>query len=174
MPQSNGTIQEAPIKELVITRDFNAPRDVIFSAFTEAEHLRHWWSPKGFTTQVNKLELRPGGLFHYSQQSPDGNKMWGRFEYKKITPPEEIVFISSFSDENGNVVRAPFSLTWPLEILNKVTLAENGGKTTLTLQGGPVNATEEEQKMFEGMHDAIRQGFSGTFDQLDEYLVYCL
>jgi uncharacterized protein YndB with AHSA1/START domain len=55
MPQSNGTIQEAPIKELVITHDFNAPRDVIFSAFTKAEHLRHWWSPKGFTIQVNKL-----------------------------------------------------------------------------------------------------------------------
>jgi uncharacterized protein YndB with AHSA1/START domain len=156
--------------ELVITRTFDAPRELVFKAWTESEHLKHWWGPKGFTFGVSKLDLRPGGVFHYSMRSPDGHEMWGKFVYREIVAPEKIVFVNSFSDEEGNTVRAPFSPTWPLEVLNTLTLSENEGKTTLTLRGGPINATEEERKTYEAGFESMKQGFGGTFDQLADYL----
>ncbi|MCM3340560.1 SRPBCC domain-containing protein [Paenibacillus sp. MER TA 81-3] len=157
-------------KELVITRMFDAPRELVFKAWTEPDHLEHWWGPKGFKMNVSKLELCPDGIFHYSQKSPDGHQMWGKFVYRDIVPPERLVFTNSFSDEEGSTVRAPFSPTWPLEILNTLTFAEHEGKTKLTIQGGPTNATEEERNTFEAMRDNIQQGFAGTFEQLADYL----
>ncbi|BAU28384.1 uncharacterized protein YndB with AHSA1/START domain [Aneurinibacillus soli] len=156
--------------ELVITHTFNAPRELVFQAFTQAEHLKHWWGPKDWTLNVSKLDVRPGGIFHYSQQSADGHVMWGKFVYREISAPEKMVYTNSFSDEEGNTIRAPFSQTWPLEILNTLTFTEQDGKTTLTMHGMPLSATDEELQTFESMHDNMQKGFAGTFDQLAEYL----
>jgi uncharacterized protein YndB with AHSA1/START domain len=156
--------------EFTITRIFNAPRELVFKVFTQAEHLAHWWGPKGFQIEVHRLELRPGGKFHYSMQMPDGNRMWGIFVYHEIKPPEKIVFVNSFSDEHENVTRAPFNQNWPLEVMNTWTLIEEGGKTITTLRGVPYNATDEEKKIFIDMFPSLEQGFGGTFDQLTEYL----
>jgi uncharacterized protein YndB with AHSA1/START domain len=73
-------------------------------------------------------------------------------------------------NKEGNTVRAPFSATWPLEVLNTLTLTEHEGKTTLTLRGWPYNATEAERATFDGMKESVQQGFEGTFDQLAAYL----
>jgi uncharacterized protein YndB with AHSA1/START domain len=156
--------------ELVITRTFDAPRELVFKAFTEPEHLKHWWGPKGYTMNVAKLDLRPGGVFHYSQRSPEGQEMWGKFVFREIVEPEKLVYTNSFSDEEGNTIRAPFSPTWPLEILNTLTFTEHEGKTTLTMRGVPLTATEEELKTFKAAHDMVQKGFAGTFDQLADYL----
>lgn len=156
--------------EMVITRSFEAPRELVFKVWTEAEHLAQWWGPKGMSLRVSTLDLRPGGIFHYSMQSPEGHIMWGKFVYREIVAPEKIVFTNSFSDEEGNTIRAPFSESWPLEVLNTLTLTENEGKTTLTLRGGPLHATEEERKAYQAMFESMKQGFGGTFDQLEEYL----
>jgi uncharacterized protein YndB with AHSA1/START domain len=99
--------------------------------------------------------------------------MFGRFVYREVLKPERIVYVSSFSDPDGGITRAPFPQLegkFPLEVLNAMTFAEQGGKTTIDLRGGPINATEDERKMFAGMHDSMRGGFGGTFDKLDEYL----
>ncbi|ASS75511.1 polyketide cyclase [Tumebacillus algifaecis] len=156
--------------ELVLTRTFDAPRELVFKVWSEAEHLMHWWGPKGFKMEVAAFDFRPGGVFHYSQQTPDGQKMWGKFVFQEMVAPEKLVFINSFSDAEGNLVRAPFNATWPLEILNTLTFEEHDGKTTLTMRGYPVNATEEERQTFESMRGGIQQGFAGTFNQLTEYL----
>jgi len=153
-----------------ITRVFDAPRDLVFQAWSDPEALARWWGPKGMALQVRHLDFRPGGLFHYAMEAPSGHTMWGRFIYQEIAVPDRIVFINSFSDEAGGIARAPFSETWPLEILNTLLLTEQDGKTTLTLQGGPINATQDEQKTFEGHFKSMEQGFSGTMDQLAEYL----
>jgi len=126
--------------------------------------------PKGFTMGVYKLDLRPGGVFHYSMRTPDGRELWGRFVYREIVKPERIVFINSFADEKGNVLRNPWNADWPLEVLNTQTFAEHDGKTTLALRGGPINATETERKTFEAGFESMQQGFTGTLDQLAEYL----
>ena len=102
----------ADAEQFVITRVFDASRERVWEAFTKPEHLQHWWGPKGFTMRTIKLDLRPGGMFHYSMRSPDGKEMWGKFAYREIAPPERLVFVTSFSDEAGNITRHPFSATW--------------------------------------------------------------
>lgn len=156
-------------REFKVSRSFNAPRDLVWKAWSEPERLAQWWGPKGCKLEVRKLEFKPGGIFHYGMQMGPG-MWWGRFVYREIEKPERIVFVSSFSDETGGVTRAPFSPTWPLEVLNDLTLTEENGKTTVSLRGGPINPTQEERANFENMFGSMEQGFGGTFDQLDEYL----
>ncbi len=157
-------------REILASRVFDAPRELVWKAFTESERLMRWWGPKGFTMQVAKLDLRPGGVFHYCMRSPDGRDMWGKFVYREIVAPERIVFVNSFSDEVGSRVRHPMSPTWPLEVLNTMTLSEHDGRTTLTIRGAPINATDEERKTFQAGRESMKQGFTGTFDQLADYL----
>lgn len=157
-------------RELVITRVFDAPRELVWKAFTEPDRLAHWWGPAGFTMLVRTLDLRPGGVCHYSMRSPDGHVSWGSFVYRDIVPPERLVFVNSFSDEAGGIIRAPFSPTWPLEILNSVIFAESDGKTTVIIRGAPINSTEEELQTFWNAQDSVQRGFGGTFDRLAAYL----
>ena len=96
--------------------------------------------------------------------------MWVKFVYSEIIAPEKIVYTSFFSDEEGNTVRAPFDANWPMEILNTITLTENDEKTTLTMIVAPVSPTEEELKTFDDSNEMAQEGYSGTFDQLNEYL----
>ncbi len=156
--------------EFSITRVFDAPRDLVWKAFAERERLMQWWGPKGFTMLDAKLDLRPGGVFLYGMRSPDGHVMWGKWVYREIVAPERLVAVVSFTDELGNLLRHPMSPTWPLEVLNTMTLEEHDGKTTLTVYGTPVNATEEERKTFDAGRGSMKQGFTGTLDQLAAYL----
>lgn len=163
----------ADAPEFVISRTVDAPRDLVWKAYTEADRLAQWWGPKGSTLRVLALDVKPGGIFHYSFAYSAGKEMFGRFVYREIEAPSRLVFVSSFSDENGGLTRAPFpqiGKTWPLEVLNETTFTEKGGKTTVALRAVPINATEEEFATFAGMFDSMRQGFGGTFDQLDAYL----
>ncbi|WP_219837979.1 SRPBCC domain-containing protein [Paenibacillus sp. R14(2021)] len=162
--------QPGNVEELVLTRTLNAPRELVFKVFTEAEHLLKWWGPKGLTMEAAKVELRPGGLFHYSMKTPDGHEMWGKFVYHEIAAPERLVFISSFSDAQGNTLRHPASPLWPLEVMNTLLFEEMDGKTKLTMRGIPVNASVEELHTFDSNRSNVQQGFAGTFAQLDEYL----
>ncbi len=157
-------------QEFSVTRVFDAPRDLVFRAWTESEHLTRWFGPVGFTTLSSKNELRPGGLFHFCMRSGDGREMWGKWVYREIVRPERLVFVNSFSDAEGNTARAPFSADWPLEVLSTVTFEERDGRTTVTLRGIPVNATETERKTFENGRSSMQQGWKGTLDQLTEYL----
>jgi len=157
--------------KLEITRVLDAPRELVWKAWTDPEALAEWWGPKDFKITVHKLEFKPGGQFHYDMLAHNGFQMWGLFTYKEINEPEKLVFINSFSDKDGNITRAPFfDGKWPLEIQNTMTLTEENGKTTLTLIGGPINANEEEQAAFESNRKSMNQGFAGTFEKLDEYL----
>ncbi|MGH9455837.1 MAG: SRPBCC family protein [Terriglobia bacterium] len=170
MATSDKSTQPSGERELVITRVFDAPRALVWQAFAESDRLARWWGPKGFTMLVRTLDFRPGGVFLYSMRSPEGQIMWGKFVYRDIQAPERIVFVSAFADEGGNITRAPFSLTWPLEVLNTLTLSEADDKTIVTLRGGPINATEEERETFWKAQESLRQGFAGTFDKLAAYL----
>jgi uncharacterized protein YndB with AHSA1/START domain len=167
------TATPAMDEDFVISRTLDAPRALVWKVWTEPEHLAQWWGPKGCTIRVAKLDVRPGGMFHYAMAYQPGQDMWGRFVYREVEAPERLVYVSSFSDAEGGITRAPFPQlrdTFPLEILNTLTLAEDGGKTTLTLRGHPLNATEEERKTYRGMFGSMQQGFTGTFDQLAAYL----
>jgi uncharacterized protein YndB with AHSA1/START domain len=158
-------------KGVFLQREFNAPRELVYKVWTEPSHFGNWWGPQGFTLEVVKMEVHPGGMFFGCQKSPDGQHvMWGKFVYQEVQPPEKLTWVQSFSDENGNTIRAPFNPQWPLEILNILTLEEVEGKTILTLQGGPLNASDEEQAAYDAMAPMAAQGMEGTFVQLANYL----
>ena len=155
----------------VISRVFDAPRDLLWKCFTDPEHMKQWWGPKGFTVLVSKMDLRPGGMYHYGMKAPDGTPMWGRMVYREIVPPEKIVFINSFSDEQGGMTRHPMAPTWPIEMLSVFTFEEQpGGKTRFTVHWSPYNATDEERKTFGAGQASMNQGWSGTLEQLEAYL----
>lgn len=159
-----------PAGAFVYSRTFDAPRELIFRAFTEPDRLERWWGSPGCKTTVVRFELRPGGVFHYRMETPDGHEMWGRFVFREIAPPERLVFVVSFTDAEAAPVRHPMSPTWPLEVLSTTTFTEGGGRTTLHIEGVPINATEEERRTFEEGFEGMQQGYGGTMDQLAAYL----
>jgi uncharacterized protein YndB with AHSA1/START domain len=156
--------------EFILSRVVDAPRELVFRAWTEPDRLARWFGPKGFTILSRTLDLRPGGVFHYSMRSPDGREMWGRWVFWEVVPPERLAFVVSFSDERCGVTRHPFASDWPLEVLSTLTLTDHGGGTLLTMRGVPLNATVSERTTFEAGHDGMRKGWTGTLDQLTEYL----
>ena len=164
-------VSKTASSEFIITRTFDAPPAVVFKAWTEADKLTAWWGTKGMTMNVAKLELKPMGVFHYSMTAPDGKEVWGKFVFRDITPPEKLVFISSFSNAEGKNSRHPLSQTWPLEVMSTVLFeAAEGKKTKLTLKGVPIKASEVELKTFSDGYDSLKAGFTSTLDQLEEYL----
>jgi uncharacterized protein YndB with AHSA1/START domain len=166
-PLSAGATDE----DFVISRTFDAPRDLVWKAFSDVEHLKHWWGPKGFIMKACTLDFRPGGIFHYCMQGPDGREMWGKFIYREIVPQERFSHIVSFSDANKGVTRHPLSPSWPLQTFAIASFTESGGKTTLTVRWRPYEATEEERKIFAESYVSMRNGWTGTMDQLDAYLL---
>jgi uncharacterized protein YndB with AHSA1/START domain len=158
-------------KPFVITRTFNAPREVVFDAFTKPDEMKKWWGPKGFTVISSKMDLRPGGFYHYGMRGPDGSPMWGKFVYREIVRPERISFVNSFSDEAGGVTRHPMAPDWPLRMLTTFTFDDlGGGKTKLTTTSVAFEATEAEVAVFAANHDSMTQGWTGTLDQFEAYL----
>lgn len=166
----SAAIAEAFSKEFVIERLFDAPRDLVWKAFTQRDHLMNWWGPKGFKMIVGNLDLKPGGTFHYGMQAPDGSEMWGKWVFREIVKPERLVFVSSFSDKDAGLTRHPMAPTWPIEMLGTATFIDRGGKTLLVNRAVALNATDEERATFEGNFDSMNQGFGGTWDQLAAYL----
>lgn len=156
--------------EFVISRIFDAPRDLVFKANTDPKHLMHWWGPKGFTMLTCTVDLRPGGMFHYGMRAPNGAEMWGKLVYREIVAPERLVVVVSFSDAQGGITRHPLSPQWPLETLSKSTFVAKGGKTELTIRWSPLNPTAEERAAFAAGHEGMKQGLGGSFQQLDAYL----
>jgi uncharacterized protein YndB with AHSA1/START domain len=156
--------------DFVLSRTFNAPRAQVFKFWTECEHLRHWFGPKGVTMRECKMDFRPGGSLHYCQVAPDGRQMWGKWIFREIAAPERVVAIVSFSDEKGSLARNPMSANWPLQALSIFSFAEQDGKTTVTIRWSPYEATEVERKTFESAFEGMRQGWASTLDRLDVHI----
>jgi uncharacterized protein YndB with AHSA1/START domain len=164
-PKKNNPTEEPANRELVITRIFAAPRELVFKAFTECERLMRWWGPKGSTLPVCKIDLRVGGVWHYCMRSPEGQDSWGTGVYREIVEPERIVYTDSFSDAEGNVVPAShygMSGDWSLELLVTVTFEEHEGKTKLTMRQVGIPAGEDS--------DLTEAGWNESFDKLVEDL----
>ena len=162
----------ADVKPFEISRVHDAPRGLVWKCFTDPECMKQWWGPKGFTVIQSKMDLRVGGTYLYGMKAPNGQPMWGKFTYREIVPQEKLVFINSFSDEKCGLSRHPMAPTWPLEMLSVFSFEEQpGGKTKFTVRWSPHNATEEERKTFDAGHASMNQGWSGTLEGLQAYLL---
>ena len=156
-------------RPFTISRQFDAPLDLVWKAWTDSEHMG-WWGPKGVAVHHARLELHPGGVFHYCMRTPEGRDSWGKWVIREVHKPHRLVFVNSFSDQAGGITRHPMSPTWPLEMLSTVTFAEQGARTFLTVMWLPINPTDEERKTFDAGHESMRSGWTGTFERLAEYL----
>ena len=156
--------------EFVMSRVFDAPRDLLWQCFTDPERMKQWWGPKGFKVIAANMDLRPGGFYHYGLQAPDGSTMWGKFTYREIEKPSRIVLVNAFSDEAGGITRHPMAPSWPLQMLSTFLFDKEGDGTRLTIKWVPLNPTAEERATFEAGFDGMTQGWTGTFEQLEAYL----
>ncbi len=150
--------------ELTITRTFDAPRELVWKAWTEPEHFKGWWGRKDFTSPFCKIDLRVGGKYLNCMRSSDGQEYWGTGVYNEIIPLKKIVYTDSFADEKGNIVPAShYGITgFPMELQVTVTLEEQEGKAKMTLKHVGI----PEGEMFE----QCQAGWNESFDKLEEEL----
>jgi len=155
----------------VISRIFDAPRNLVWKAWTEPERIAAWLGPKGAPpARVIRFELRTGGVFLSAMKTPDGSELCAKLVYREVNPISRLVWVHSFADVNGDLARHPMSPTWPLELLTTVTFADLGGRTEVTLEWVPLNASEAELKTFRDGKPGMQGGWTGSFDQLAEHL----
>jgi len=161
-------------KPFVISREFAASRDLMWQVWTQPEHFGRWFGPKGMVVKLAKMDLQAGGMLHYSLQTPDGKILWGRAVYREVVPPVRIVYINSFSDPEGGITPHPFTPDpWPLQLLTEITFAESAGRTTVTINWLPYEATEAEWRTFDRGRESMKAGWGGTLDQLGTHLAGC-
>ncbi len=169
---ASGDDQQLPFS---ISHVFNASREQVWEAWTDQDHLRRWFGPKGSTILHATVDLRVGGMFHYCISHPHGMEMWGRWVFRTIRRPDRLEFISSFSNAGGELTPAPFPGLddFPRETWTTVTLVEHAGKsrgTLVTIEARPFNGTKAERDFFTAFHGSMSQGWTGTLKQLSEFL----
>jgi uncharacterized protein YndB with AHSA1/START domain len=145
--------QLGTMQELVTTRVFDAPLELVFKAWTDPERLKRWWGPKGFTNPVCEVDVRPGGAIRIHMQAPDGNVYPMTGVFQEIVELERLVFTSSALDQNGEPL---------FEVMNTVTFAAEGGKTKLTVRASVTKAKGGAAQHLAGM----QQGWSLSLDRL--------
>ncbi len=136
MTTSNSPAQKSVATDLVITRVFDAPRELVWKAWTDPEHLMRWWGPEHFTSPVCKVDFRVGGKYLFAMRSPEGQDFWSTGTYKEIVPLERIVYTDSFSDADGNLISPEtygFEAGYPIAPDVTLTFEDQGGKTRLTI-----------------------------------------
>jgi uncharacterized protein YndB with AHSA1/START domain len=166
MTESNQPAATSSSEEMVIERVFDAPRELVWQAWTVPEHFVQWWGPEDFTTPHCTIDLRVGGRMHFCMRSAEYGDIWGGGVFYEIDPPSRLAYGDYFADEQGNRVNAThygMSADFPEETMTIVTLEDmGGGKTKMTLrQRIPVTLAEREGAFV---------GWGQSFDKLAAYL----
>ncbi len=139
--------------------------------WTKPEHFEKWLPPTGMNMRFIHADLRPGGSSFY-EMAGNGIKMYGKVEYLKMQKPTEIVYVQGFADKDGNPSRHPFAPNFPEKMQTTVTLAsENHGHTRVTVTWEPTgNVSKEDLATFIQMRAGMTQGWTGSFDKLEEFI----
>lgn len=151
-------------REFVFMRTFAAPRELVWQAWTQCEHLQQWWAPAGWSVPVCKMDFRVGGTWHYCMKGPmpDGTEAesWGLTVYQEIVKPERIVALDQFADAEGNV-----SAEMP-KMLNTIAFTSVDGQTKVSNLFEVATAADLETLVSMGMEEGMTQ----SWDQLDVLL----
>ncbi len=130
---NKGSVPDEKMNQVLITRVFDAPRALVFKAWTTPESLESWFAPNGCTVKFERIEIRPGGEFHSCIRSSEGHECWCRGVYHEVLPPERIVFSMAIANKDGKLM-APSEVgmdpAWPRETIVTVTFAEVGNQQT--------------------------------------------
>lgn len=148
------TVTTPSDREIVMTRVFDAPRELVFEAVTKPEHLKEWWGPRGFTLPVCEIDFRPGGAYRFVSADAEGNEYAFRGEYREIVPPERVVWTFEFEGMPGMVS------------VDTLTIVEEDGSTTLT-STSVFDSIEQRDGM---LQSGMETGAAESYDRLAELL----
>jgi uncharacterized protein YndB with AHSA1/START domain len=154
----NKTTKDYTGQEFVITREFDAPRELVWKAWTDPKHLAQWWGPKGFTNPVCEWDARPGKTIHVVMRAPNGTDYPMGGEFREIVAPERLVFTSGALDGKGKLL---------FEFLHTVTFVERKSRTTLTVRSRVLNTTADANQYIGG----FEAGMTQSLERLAAHLV---
>jgi uncharacterized protein YndB with AHSA1/START domain len=157
LAQMAGKPEDRAKQELVLTREFNAPRELVWKAWTDPKHLAQWWGPRGFTNPVCEVDVRPEGAMLIHMRAPDGTVYPMKAVFQEVVVPERLVFLSGAMDEAGNLL---------FEVLNTVTFAEQAGKTKLTMHARVTRTTAAAAPYLAGME----VGWTQSLERLEAFV----
>jgi uncharacterized protein YndB with AHSA1/START domain len=160
----------SPKHELIVTlpsdteikqeRRFDAPRDLVFRAYTDAEILPQWWGPHGYTTRVDQLELHPGGKWRFVQHDAEGNEFAFRGEYREVLPPERLVGTFEFEGMPGHIAVETMTLqevdggTKLIAVMRFDTKEERDGMLASGMEQGAAESLDRFEALLMGLQEA--------------------
>ena len=147
-------------KKIIVTREFDAPLEEVWKAWTDSNVLDTWWAPKPWKAKTKTMDFKEGGRWLYSMVGPDGSDQWCRLDYKKIVPNKQFIAEDAFCDENGNSTQAFPNMHWENEFIK----TETGTKVEIEI----TFASEEDMKKIIEM--GFEAGFTAAHGNLDEIL----
>jgi len=150
------TQTEKSNREITITRLINAPQELVFEAWTNPEHVKHWWGPDGFTNTIHEMSVKPGGVWRFMMHGPNGMNFPNKIVFEEVVKPERLVYVHGSEDENDPNI---FHVT--------VTFEKQGNKTYLTMHS--LFATAEERDRVVKEYGAV-EGGNQTINHLEVYL----
>ena len=141
-------------RKIVMERVFDAPRELVFKAHTDPDLISKWWGPSRYTTTVDKMDLRVGGVWRFVQRDADGNEYAFNGVYREIVPPERLSYTFEFEGMPGHV------------LVETLTFEEQGGKTRMTVTGSYQSVDDRDGMLQSGM----KEGADESYDRLAELL----
>ncbi|GAB6927838.1 SRPBCC family protein [Paenibacillus sp. JCM 10914] len=164
---ASSMVCKAEGREVILERVFSAPKELVFKVFSDGEHLKQWWGPRGWEVTVSNMDFRPGGAWHYCMKCMDPNQgdfygmeSWGKSVYQEIDEPDRIVYVDYFSDAEGTTSEGmPASTT-------TMTFEDQGGQTLLISR----SVYESEEAVRQVLDMGMEQGITETWDRLEEYV----
>ncbi len=158
MPARTAAPADPIERQVVITRTFDAPRALVFEAWSKPEHLKHWFGPRGFSLPVCEMEFRPGGPLNVVMRAPDGQEHRSNGTFREIVAPGRIVMESALLGDDGKP---------QFEARNIITFEEHGGKTVVTVTAQVVKIHDPRAA---GGLDGMTEGWKQTLDRLEAYI----
>jgi uncharacterized protein YndB with AHSA1/START domain len=157
MPADAASTQRPPDRDYTITRVFDAPRELVFQAWTEPAHFTHWFGPRGFTTPLAtiSMDVRPGGAWRATMVAADGAEAPIHGVYREVAAPERLVFTTGDPDNTSGQVAS----------VATVTLTELGGATKMVFHQAGYNTDQAHA-------DAAKAGWMEFFERLAEHLAH--
>ena len=155
MTETNSIDLDQDSRSIIGTRVFDAPRDLVFSVWTDPKHLAQWWGPNGFTTTTSSFDMRPGGEWRFVMHGPDGRDYQNRITFEEIVPPERIVYRHGGEDAE------------PVRFTTTVTFQDLGGKTRITMRLDFPSAAERDRVNKEYGAD---QGLAQSLARLERHV----
>ena len=153
-------VADTAARTITVSRVYAAPRERVFRAFTEPEHLARWWGPEGWQIETHAHELAPGGVWHYVLRGPEGMESWSKATYREVTPPARLVYSDTFSDAAGNAVEGMPAMVITIEF------AERDGQTTVT----STSQFASEEALRQVVEMGVAEGITETWERLAAYL----